>query len=128
MKKRIALLAALAVLVAGVVAGIGSAATTSTKSATATKANVITVISTDFKFKFTGITKLKHGVTYTLKFTNKGAALHNIDITGVGHTKVLAKGKSQTIKIKFKKAGKYSYLCDVPRHAELGMAGRLTVK
>jgi plastocyanin len=126
MKKRIALVAALAVLVAGAVAGVSSAAQTTAKSATATK--VITVVATDFHFKFTGITGLKHGVTYTLKFTNKGAALHNIDITGVGHTKVIAHGKSQTIKIKFKKAGKFSYICDVPRHAELGMAGNLKVK
>ena len=29
--------------------------------------------------------------------------------------------------VTFKKAGKYPYLCDVPRHAELGMAGTIVV-
>jgi plastocyanin len=123
MKKRISLAAVLAVLVAGVVAGVSSASHSST-----TTTKTITVVATDFHFKWTGITGIKHGVYYNLKFINKGAALHNIDITGVGHTKVVGHNVTKTIKIKFKKAGKYPYLCDVPRHAELGMAGILKVK
>lgn len=126
MKKRISLVAVLAVLVAGAIAGVSSASQSSTRSTTTIK--TITVVATDFHFKWTGITGLKHGVYYNLKFINKGAALHNIDITGVGHTKVVAHGVTKTVKIKFKKAGKYPYLCDVPRHAELGMAGVLKVK
>ena len=123
MKKRIALLAALAVVLGSVFAGIGAAATGSTK---ATK--TITVTATDFHFKISPTTGLKHGVAYTIKFTNKGAALHNFDIQGVKATKIIPGGKTVTMKVTFKKAGKYQYVCDVPRHIELGMAGTLKVK
>jgi len=106
MKKRIALLAALAVVLGSVFAGIGAAATGSTK---ATK--TITVTATDFHFKISPTTGLKHGVAYTIKFTNKGAALHNFDIQGVKATKIIPGGKTVTMKVTFKKAGKFKYSC-----------------
>ncbi len=58
---------------------------------------------------------------------NKGAALHNFDIQGVKASKVIPPGKTTSFTVTFKKAGKYQYICDVPRHAELGMAGTLKV-
>jgi plastocyanin len=121
MKKRIALLAALAVVLGSVFAGIGAASTQTTKVKT------ITVTATDFHFKLVGATGLKHGVKYIVKFTNKGSALHNFDIQGVKADKVIAHGKTESETIIFKKKGSYPYLCDVPRHAELGMAGTLKV-
>ena len=121
MKKRIALLAALAVVLGSVFAGIGAA---STKTA---QTKVITVTATDFHFKLVGATGLKHGVKYTIKFINKGAALHNFDIQGVKANKVIGHGKSETETVTFKKKGSFPYLCDVPRHAELGMAGSIKV-
>jgi plastocyanin len=121
MKKRFALLAALVVAVAGVFAGIGTA------SSSTTKIKTITVTATDFHFKLVGATGLKHGVAYNFKFINKGAALHNFDIQGVKATKIIGHGKTQTIKVTFKKKGTYPYVCDVPRHIELGMAGNLKV-
>jgi plastocyanin len=121
MKKRIALLAALAVVLGSVFAGIGAASTQTTKVKT------ITVTATDFHFKIVGSTGLKHGVKYTVKFLNKGTAMHNFDIQGVKADKVIGHGKSESETITFKRKGSYQYVCDVPRHAELGMAGTLHV-
>jgi len=122
MKKRIALLGALAVIVGGVFAGYGAASTHTTK-----KPKVITVTATDFHFAFKPKVRYKHGVKYEFKLVNKGAAAHNFDIQGVKASKIIPGGKTTTITVTFKKKGKYPYLCDVPRHAELGMAGTLIV-
>src|SRR3954454_1565541 len=122
MKLSIGILVAAAVIAAGVFATIGSA------SPQATKIVTLTVTMTDFHFKLAPVTKFKHGVKYNFKVVNKGAALHNFDIQKVKASKVIARGKTTLITVTFKKAGKYQYICDVPRHAELGMAGFLTVK
>jgi uncharacterized cupredoxin-like copper-binding protein len=122
--KKVALLAVLAALVSSVVVGAVSASAATTK---ATTIRTITVTATDFHFTLKNATKLKHGVPYYFKFTNKGAALHNFDIQGIKATKVIGHGKTQKIKVVFKKKGKYQYVCDVPRHIELGMAGTLKV-
>src|SRR5581483_8144550 len=74
------------------------------------------VTATDFHFAFKPKVKYKHGVKYTFKLVNKGAALHNFDIQGVKATKIISPGKTASMTITFKKAGKYPYLCDVPRH------------
>ena len=121
MKLSIGVLVAVAAVAAGVFATIGSA------SPQATKIVTLTVTMTDFHFKIAPPTKFKHGVKYTFKVTNKGAALHNFDIQTVKATKVIAHGKTTSMTVIFKKAGKYQYICDVPRHAELGMAGFLRV-
>ena len=121
MKKRIALLAALVAVIGTAVAGVAMA------SQSKAEANVIVVTGTDFKFKITKPLVVKHGVTYTLKFVNKGAALHNVDFQHVKATKVIPGGKSQTTTIKFPRKGTYKYVCDVPRHAELGMFGSIKV-
>jgi plastocyanin len=122
MKKRIALLAALVIVVGSAFAGLGAASTGTTKVKT------ITVTATDFHFKFSTTVGIKHGVPYIFKLVNKGPALHNFDIQGVKATKVIPAGKTVSLKVTFKKAGKYQYVCDVPRHIELGMAGTLKVK
>ena len=88
----------------------------------------VTVTMVDFHFKLSFAGPYKHGVKYVFKTVNKGNALHNFDIQKVKAGKVIPAGKSYTFSVVFKKAGKYQYICDVPRHAELGMSGRLTVK
>jgi plastocyanin len=122
MKQRIAL------LVAAAVVGVGLFAT-SASAGTNASANKITVVMVDFKFKLTKPAVLKTGVKYTVTQINKGQAPHNFDIQGIKPAgKIIGPGKSQTFTITFKKKGRYDYVCDVPRHAELGMAGFLTVK
>ena len=123
MKKRIALLAALVGVLGSVFVGIGAASTGSSA-----KARTITVTATDFHFRLSSTIGVKHGVPYIFKLVNKGAALHNFDIQGVKATKVIAPGKTVSMTVVFKKAGKFMYVCDVPRHIELGMVGTLRVR
>jgi uncharacterized cupredoxin-like copper-binding protein len=106
---------------------VGFSAAVVTASARTAKPVVVTVTMTDFHFKLSKAKGYKHGVAYTFKVVNKGAAPHNFDIQRVKATKILAPGKSAHFTVTFKKAGSYQYLCDVPRHAELGMAGTMKV-
>jgi plastocyanin len=121
MKKSIGLLLAMSVVAVGLYASIASASTQSTKAV------LVTVTMTDYHFKLSKTTGYKRGIAYTFKAINKGAAFHNFDIQGLKATKVVSHGKSSSFTITFKKAKRYQYICDVPRHAELGMAGFLKV-
>jgi plastocyanin len=121
MKKRISFVLAVGMVVASLYAAVGSAQSHSSK------AIVVTVTMTNYHFKFSKRTGYKHGVYYTFKTINKGSAPHNLDFQGVKAGKIIAPGHTVRFTVKFKKAGKYQYLCDVPRHAELGMAGILKV-
>jgi|SRR5215208_4821912 len=106
-------LAALVVTVAAVAAPARQQATT------------VTVTGTEFKFTLSK--KVVPKGTVTFKFMNKGAIAHDFKIAGK-KTPTVAAGKSATLKIVFKKAGKYPYLCTLPSHAPAGMKGVLTVK
>jgi len=121
MKKRIALLMALAVVGGSVFAGVSTAATT------VTKPKIVRVTATDFHFAIS-LKTFKRGVKYKFIFKNKGAALHNFDIQGIKATKIITHGKTASFTVTFKKKGKLQYVCDVPRHIELGMAGYITVR
>jgi glucose/arabinose dehydrogenase len=57
---------------------------------------------------------------------NAGQLVHDFAIAGK-QTRWLAKGKSQTIVVRFKKAGSYRYRCTLPGHAAVGMKGVLLV-
>lgn len=63
----------------------------------------------------------------TFRVTNKGAVSHDFKIAGK-RTPMLKSGKSASLTVTFKKAGKFAYLCTVPGHAAAGMKGTLTVK
>jgi uncharacterized cupredoxin-like copper-binding protein len=121
MKKRIGFVLAVGVAVASLYAAVASGSTHTTKAV------VVTVTMTNYHFKFSKTTGYKHGVAYTFKEVNKGSAVHNLDFQGVKAGKIIPSGKTASFTVTFKKAGKYQYLCDVPRHAELGMAGTLKV-
>ena len=121
MKKRIALLAALAVVGGSVFAGVGTAATHTVKP------TVVKVTATDFHFVLS-LKKFKKGVPYKFVLTNKGTAYHNFDIQGLKATKIIPHGKTASFTITFKKKAKLQYVCDVPRHIELGMSGFITVR
>jgi uncharacterized cupredoxin-like copper-binding protein len=79
----------------------------------------------EFKFTLSKRTIAK-GLT-TFKVTNKGTVKHDFKIAGK-KTITLAAGKTATLKITFKKAGKYAYLCTLPGHGPAGMKGILTVR
>jgi uncharacterized cupredoxin-like copper-binding protein len=64
--------------------------------------------------------------TVSFKVVNKGSLRHDFKIAGK-KTRLLAPGGSQTLKIVFKKAGRYPYRCSVAGHAAAGMKGMLIV-
>jgi uncharacterized cupredoxin-like copper-binding protein len=94
-------------------------------AAKATKVTVTAGSPTEFHFKLSKLTVPKGVVTFVVK--NNGQLPHDFKIAGK-RTKLLQHGKSQTLKITFKKAGKYPYLCTVSGHAAAGMKGTLKVK
>jgi plastocyanin len=86
----------------------------------------VTVGMTEFKFALAPKT-VKKNVATTFTVTNKGSIGHDFKIAGK-KTPVLAAGKKGTLKVTFKKAGRYPYLCTLPSHAAAGMKGVLVVK
>jgi uncharacterized cupredoxin-like copper-binding protein len=85
----------------------------------------VTVNMTEFKFAFTPKTTKKGAVVFTV--VNKGTVMHDFKIAGK-KTKNVAEGKRTTLRVTFKKAGRFPYLCTLPGHAAAGMKGTLVVK
>jgi uncharacterized cupredoxin-like copper-binding protein len=89
----------------------------------------IRVIATEFRYTFGRPSTVKAGTTVIFTVVNKGQVVHDLDFTGLRRkTPNIAPGKSATLKITFKKKGRYAYICSLPRHAEQGMAGTFVVK
>jgi uncharacterized cupredoxin-like copper-binding protein len=84
----------------------------------------IVVKATEFKFALSKSTVPVGTVVF--KVENKGKIGHDFKIGGK-RTPIIAPGKTATLKVVFKKKGRYAYLCDVPGHARLGMKGTLGV-
>jgi uncharacterized cupredoxin-like copper-binding protein len=94
----------------------------------ASSARTVTVTAakpSEFRFTLSKKTVPKGAVTF--KVTNKGTVRHDFKITAK-KTPLIAPGKSATLKVTFKKARKYPYLCTVPGHAAAGMKGVLKVR
>jgi uncharacterized cupredoxin-like copper-binding protein len=130
MKKQIGVVLTIVVVACGLYAAVaaGSSSSTSSPSSQQVVVKNVTVSMVDFKFRLSFAGPYKRGVKYVFKTVNKGNALHNFDIQKVKAGRIIPHGKTYTFAVIFKKAGRFQYICDVPRHAELGMAGRLTVK
>lgn len=109
----------MAVLAVGVFAGAGSASSSSSTAATK-----VVVRASEFKFVLSRKTAPAGAVTFVV--TNKGNTTHDFRIAGK-KTKMLAPGRSATLKVVLKK-GKYAYICTVPGHAAAGMKGAFVVK
>ena len=91
----------------------------------ASEATTVAVKMTDLKFALSKRSVAKGVVTF--RVTNAGRLPHDFKIAGK-KTPILAAGKSATLKVTFKKAGRYPYICAVPGHASAGMKGVLVVK
>ncbi len=109
------------VALAAAVSAFGGAAQ---QSATTT---VLVTAGKPSEFKFTLSKKSIPKGTAVFKFANKGMISHDFKIAGK-KTATLKTGKTATLKVFFKKAGKYPYLCALPGHAPAGMKGVLVVK
>jgi uncharacterized cupredoxin-like copper-binding protein len=86
----------------------------------------VTVRVTAREFKFALSRSSVPVGTVVFKVTNKGKIGHNFKIAGK-KTRMLAPGKSATLKVVFKKKGQFGFLCTIPGHAKLGMKGKLGV-
>lgn len=94
-------------------------------SSSATSVNVTAGKPVEFRFTLSKKSVPKGAVTF--KVTNRGSTSHDFKINGK-KTKTLSAGKSASLPVTFKKAGKYAFLCTLPGHAAAGMKGTLTVK
>ena len=90
-----------------------------------TAATTIRVTASDFKFKLSARTVRKGTVVFKVK--NAGKVRHDFKVGGK-KTALIAPGQTKTLRVVFKKAGKYKYVCTVPGHTTLGMKGVLTVR
>ena len=59
--------------------------------------------------------------------TNRGRIAHDFRIGGK-KTPVVAAGRRATLRVTFRKAGRYRYICTLPSHAVAGMSGVLVVR
>jgi plastocyanin len=59
-------------------------------------------------------------------FTIAGTVAHNFDIAGVKAGPFVDPGTSATMTVNVQAGRGYSYQCDVPGHAQLGMRGTFT--
>jgi uncharacterized cupredoxin-like copper-binding protein len=105
------------------VAVVGAPAISQAATARAASTTV-TVIATEFHFRLSKSSVRKGTVFF--KVENKGHIHHDFKINGV-KTSLISPGKTATIKVTFRKAGRYHYTCTVPGHAAAGMQGNLRV-
>lgn len=124
--KRVAITLVLLTMTAASLAATGVLAAPAPQ---ATQAPVtVNVTALDFKYKLTK-TSVPKGSVVTFKVVNRGNTAHDFDFATLkGKTPYLAKGKTATFKLAFNKAGKYRFVCTVPRHVQFGMAGYFNVK
>jgi uncharacterized cupredoxin-like copper-binding protein len=119
---------ALPVLATGALLLPAAGASAASTHATKTKATTVKVTAgspSEFRFKLSKAT-VKKGVV-VFKVTNKGNLPHDFKIAGK-KTPLIQPNKSKTLRVVFKKAGRYKYLCTVSGHAAAGMHGVLRVK
>ena len=127
--KRASLVVLAACAAAGVLTALfGFSASTATGSTARPSAShrtlTVTVTASEFKFMMSR-TSIPVG-TVVFKVVNRGKIGHNFHIAGKT-TPMIAAGKSKSIKVVFKKAGRYAYSCTIPGHAAAGMKGVLGV-
>ena len=115
----LATLGAAAALVVAVSADVGTAARAVTPQR-------VTVGMTEFRFAVTPKT-VKKNVVVTFALTNRGTIGHDFKVGGK-KSPILAAGRKGTLRVTFKKAGRYAYLCTLPSHAAAGMKGVIVVK
>jgi uncharacterized cupredoxin-like copper-binding protein len=117
------LLGGLAICTAGgLAAGAFAFGSANASNRSATGTTTVVVKATEFKFALSK-TSVPLG-TVIFKVENRGKIGHDFKINGK-KTRVIAAGKSATLKVVFKKKGRFVYVCDIPGHARLGMKGTL---
>jgi uncharacterized cupredoxin-like copper-binding protein len=81
---------------------------------------------TDYRFKLS--VKRVHKGTVIFTVVNKGEVPHNFKVQRLNAvTRLVQAGQRATLRVRFRKAGRYYYLCTVDNHVLFGMAGYLRV-
>jgi uncharacterized cupredoxin-like copper-binding protein len=93
--------------------------------ASASKTITIKVTASEFKFALSK-KSVPVGTTVIFKVTNKGKIPHDFKINGK-KTQTIQPGKAKSIKVVFKKKGRFGYVCTIDSHARLGMKGTFSV-
>lgn len=88
------------------------------------KATSIRVVAVEFRFRLS--MKSAHRGAVVFRVVNHGKVAHDFKIAG-RKTSIIKPGKSAVLRVVFRKAGRYPYLCTVPGHAAAGMKGVLKV-
>lgn len=84
----------------------------------------ISVVAVEFRFRLSK--QITHPGTVVFRVVNHGKLAHDFKIAG-RKTPIIKPGKSAVLRVVFRKAGRYPYLCTVPGHAAAGMKGVLRV-
>jgi glucose/arabinose dehydrogenase len=111
---------AIAVVAAGVVASIGCAGALG-----ATKPVSVRVDARDFAFTLSR-RSVPAGTTVRFVVRNRGSVPHDFVVAGK-RTRILKRGGSQAITVRFPRRGRFAFLCSVAGHAKLGMKGVFSV-
>jgi plastocyanin len=86
----------------------------------------VTVTMTEYHFRLSVNHVRKGTVVFTI--VNKGEIPHTFSIRSLQRTSpVVQAGKRTVMRVTFRKAGKYYYLCTVGAHEQYGMFGNLRV-
>lgn len=87
----------------------------------------VTVKMTEYHFRLSATTVHPGTVVFTI--VNKGEIQHDFAIQKLQKVSALVQpGRTATMRVTFKKAGTYYYLCTVGAHVQYGMFGNLHVK
>jgi plastocyanin len=87
----------------------------------------VTVKMTEYHFRLS--TNTVHPGTVVFTIVNKGEIQHDFAIQKLQKVSALVQpGRKTTMRVTFKKAGTYYYLCTVGAHVQYGMFGNLHVK
>jgi plastocyanin len=110
-----------------VLAVVGSLGMTPVGRPAETATTRLTVTGGEYWFKLSRA-RVPRGTVY-VTFVNNGSESHDLKFTAKSAmTRVLAPNSKQTIKLVFKKPGRYAFLCTVGEHSLMGMNGTLIVR
>jgi plastocyanin len=85
-----------------------------------------TVSMTDYRFKLS--VRTVHTGTVVFTAINKGEVPHNFKVQRLNAvTRLVQAGERATLRVRFRKPGRYYYLCTVDNHVLFGMSGYLRV-
>jgi plastocyanin len=105
-------------------AGLCLAAASAPQAATVQR---VTVKMSEYRFRLSTNTVQPGTVVFTI--LNKGQIPHDFSIQKLGKVSALVQaGGKTTMRVTFRKAGTYYYLCTVGAHVQYGMFGNLHVK